>query len=86
MEELRQRIHVCDDERLFVVYEALRRGVPPEEIHEITRIDLWFLWKLHHLGCRRNRRCAAVPLTEELYRLGQRPWLSRRGASPAQRQ
>ncbi len=69
LEELRQRIHVCDDERLFVVYEALRRGVPPEEIHEITRIDLWFLWKLHHLAAYETA-VTGVPLTKEQYRLG----------------
>ena len=69
LEELRQRIHVCDDERLFVVYEALRRGVPPEEIHEITRIDLWFLWKLHHLAAYETA-VTSVPLTKEQYRLG----------------
>ena len=70
LEELRQRIHVCDDERLFVVYEALRRGVPPEEIHEITRIDLWYYcWKLHHLAAYETA-VTGVPLTKEQYRLG----------------
>lgn len=45
-EEIRARIHECNDERLFVVYEALRRGVTVDEIHEITKIDEWFLNKL----------------------------------------
>lgn len=48
-EEIRQRIHNCDDERLFVVYEALRRGVTPDEIFEITKIDRWFTNKLLNL-------------------------------------
>ena len=38
-EEIRKRIHNCDDERLFVVCEALRRGVTVKEIHDITMID-----------------------------------------------
>lgn len=34
------------DERLFVIYEALKRGISKEEIHSITKIDPWFLDKL----------------------------------------
>jgi len=45
-ETIRSRLHNCTDERLFVVYEALRRGFAVEEIHEITKIDEWFLCKL----------------------------------------
>ncbi|MBW7573499.1 carbamoyl-phosphate synthase large subunit [Caproiciproducens faecalis] len=44
--ELEQRLYVVDDRRLWVVSEALRRGVSPEKIHDITKIDLWFLDKL----------------------------------------
>ncbi|WP_444660045.1 carbamoyl-phosphate synthase large subunit [Caproiciproducens sp. R2] len=44
--ELEQRLYVVDDRRLWVVSEALRRGVTPEKIHDITKIDLWFLDKL----------------------------------------
>ena len=32
-----------DDERIFVVAEALRRGITPEEINAITKIDIWFI-------------------------------------------
>lgn len=45
-EEIRARISKIDDERIFVVAEALRRGVSLEEIHEITMIDRWFLQKI----------------------------------------
>ncbi|MCR5142031.1 MAG: carbamoyl-phosphate synthase large subunit [Ruminococcus sp.] len=48
-EEIRSKIHNCNDERLFVVYEALRRGVTVDEIHAITLIDEWFLSKLKNL-------------------------------------
>ncbi|MBE6831733.1 MAG: carbamoyl-phosphate synthase large subunit, partial [Ruminococcaceae bacterium] len=44
--ELEQQLYVVDDRRLWVVSEALRRGVSPEKIHDITKIDLWFLDKL----------------------------------------
>ncbi|WP_458862207.1 carbamoyl-phosphate synthase large subunit [Acidaminobacterium chupaoyuni] len=49
-EELTEKISVCDDERLFVVYEALLRGISPEMIHDITKIDLWFLYKLKNIA------------------------------------
>ena len=41
-----ERLHVVDDRRLFVLAEALRRGFTAQEIHDITKIDLWFLDKL----------------------------------------
>lgn len=44
--ELEERLHVVDDRRLWVVSEALRRGISADKIHEITKIDLWFLDKL----------------------------------------
>ncbi len=49
-EEIRELLQNCDDERLFVVFEALRRGVSAKEIHEITMIDHWFLHKLRNLA------------------------------------
>ena len=47
--EIRTLLHSCDDERLFVVFEAIKRGISIEEIHDITMIDIWFLAKLRHL-------------------------------------
>lgn len=38
-----------DDERAFVVYEAIKRGVSMESITAITKIDMWFLDKMRHL-------------------------------------
>lgn len=46
---IRERLHDCTDERIFVVYEAIKRGVSLEEINSITKIDLWFLAKLRNL-------------------------------------
>ena len=42
-EQLREALQVVDDERVFVIAEALRKGISMEEIHEITKIDVWFL-------------------------------------------
>ena len=49
-EEILQQLHQCDDERIFVVYDALRRGIPVETVHEITMIDNWFLSKIKNLS------------------------------------
>ncbi len=38
-----------DNERIFVVAEALRRGIEPEEINRITRIDLFFIYKIQNI-------------------------------------
>ncbi|MGN1051609.1 MAG: carbamoyl-phosphate synthase large subunit, partial [Acutalibacteraceae bacterium] len=40
------RLSICDDLRIFCVFEALKRGITVEQIHEITLIDEWFLNKL----------------------------------------
>ena len=47
---VRERLRRVDDHRLFTVFEALKGGVSVEEIHEITRIDRWFLWHLERLA------------------------------------
>jgi carbamoyl-phosphate synthase large subunit len=44
-QELFDRIALQDDERMFFVAQAIRIGVPIEQIHEKTKIDLWFLNK-----------------------------------------
>ncbi len=45
-EELEDMLHKVDDRRIWVIAEALRRGFSYEMIHEITKIDLWFIDKL----------------------------------------
>ena len=42
-EEIEDRLVNVDDQRLFVVAEALRRGFSPEKINKITKMDIWFL-------------------------------------------
>ncbi len=48
-DELLDRLKIVDDQRIWVIAEALRRGISHEEIHDITMIDLWFIDKLHTL-------------------------------------
>ena len=60
------RLSVCDDRRIFCVYEALKRGVSVESIHEITMIDEWFLEKLKNIIAVENELLSGE-LTEELY-------------------
>ena len=45
-EELDAQLHVVDDRRIWVIAEALRRGVSYDHIYEITKIDRWFIDKL----------------------------------------
>lgn len=47
---IEEYLHHCDDERIFVVYEALKRGISVDKIHRITKIDRWFLHKLNNLA------------------------------------
>ncbi|MEF9918292.1 MAG: carbamoyl-phosphate synthase large subunit [Eubacterium sp.] len=49
-EEIMAAMGRKDDERCFVVYEALYRGLDMDEIFEVTKIDMWFLDKLRHLA------------------------------------
>ncbi len=65
-EEVAARLHNTDDERLFIVYEALKRGISVDEIHAITMIDEWFLNKFMNL-IKMERALASEELTSELY-------------------
>ena len=59
------------DERLFAVYELLKRGVTVEKMHEETMIDCWFLNKIMNL-LNYERELAKGQLTEELYTQGKK--------------
>ena len=48
-EELLERIHIVDDRRIFIIAELIRKGATYEEIHDITKIDMWFIDKIAHL-------------------------------------
>ena len=59
------------DERLFAVYELLKRGVSVEKMHEETMIDCWFLSKILNL-LNYERELAKGQLTQELYTQGKK--------------
>ena len=43
---LMKQLRKVDDRRIWVIAEALRRGISYEVIHDITKIDIWFIDKL----------------------------------------
>ncbi|MDO5406884.1 MAG: carbamoyl-phosphate synthase large subunit [Eubacteriales bacterium] len=46
VERLKQALQIVDDRRIWRIAQAIRLGIPQEEIHRITRIDLWFIDKI----------------------------------------
>lgn len=78
--EIRGRLHNCDDQRLFVIFEALKRGISCEEIRDITKIDIWFLHKLNNLA--KIEKELAKGFDNELYlkakKLGYPDWVIER--------
>ena len=50
-EKIRERVGQCTDQRIFAIYQAIKRGcMTIEEIHDVTKIDKWFLWKLQNIA------------------------------------
>lgn len=49
IEKLRGKISVPSSERIFLIYEALRRGISVEELHKVTYIHSWFLNEMKEL-------------------------------------
>lgn len=66
--EILQMLKTVDDERSFQVYEALKRGISVDEIHDMTMIDKWFLEKLMNL-VNLEKWLADGELTEEKYNI-----------------
>lgn len=64
-EEIHERIYRCDDQRCFVIAEALRRNISIEEINRITQIDKWFLAKIRNIILM-ERRLENEKLTPQL--------------------
>ena len=66
-EEIRSRLELVDDQRLFVMVEALRRGITSEEINAVTKVDIWFLDRFLDI-VKMERRIASEPLDYALLR------------------
>ena len=70
-EELEEMLHKVDDRRIWVIAEALRRGVSYDHIHEITMIDKWFIDKLAII-VEMEQALKTQPLTKELLKEAKR--------------
>ena len=70
-EELTRQLAVVDDRRIWVIAEALRRGFSYDKIHEITKIDKWFIDKLCILT-EMEMALKTQPLTAELLKEAKR--------------
>ena len=70
-EEIEKRLYDLTDERLFVVYQAIKRGVSIDEIYRITKIDEWFLYKLKNLADY-EKEITGKPLTRAQYIRGKK--------------
>ena len=69
--DIRCLLSRIDNERIFVLAEALRRGIEPEEINRITKIDLFFIYKIQNI-IKMERRLMKEGLTEETLKAAKR--------------
>lgn len=65
-EEIHEMLHRVDDRRIFVIAEALRRGIPAEEIHDITKVDIWFIDKINNIVQEEKLLREAPEITKEM--------------------
>ena len=70
-DQLMEQLHRVDDRRIWVIAEALRRGISYETIHDSTMIDVWFIHKLDVL-VEMEAALKTGPLTGELLREAKR--------------
>ena len=65
-EEIHEMLHRVDDRRIFVIAEALRRGISAEEIHDITKVDIWFIDKINNIVQEEKLLREAPEITKEM--------------------
>ena len=70
-DELIEELHIVDDMRIWRIAEAIRQGISYDEIHEITKIDVWFIDKLAIL-VEMEQALQAKELDEDLLREAKR--------------
>ena len=70
-EEIVNKLSELTDERLFVVYQAIKRGIPVDDIYSITKIDEWFLNKLKNLADY-EKEIGGVKINKEQYLRGKK--------------
>jgi len=64
-EEILEMLKIVDDERIFLLAEALRKDISVDQINDITKVDKWFLEKIYNI-VKIERRLASEPLSKEL--------------------
>lgn len=69
--EIKKRLKDVDDQRIFVIARALRLGISEQEIHDMTKIDMWFIDKIKHL-VEVEEKLKKQPLTIELLKQAKR--------------
>ncbi len=65
VDELKERLKKVDDQRIYVIAEAIRKGMDYDTIHELTQIDVWFIDKIAIL-VEMEQALKEGPLTVEL--------------------
>ena len=70
-DELIEELHIVDDMRIWRIAEAIRQGISYDEIHEIAKIDVWFIDKLAIL-VEMEQALQAKELDEDLLREAKR--------------
>ena len=71
MDKLMEEMNIVDDMRIWRIAEAIRRGVAYETIHQITKIDIWFIDKIAIL-VEMEQALKTEELTEDLLREAKR--------------
>ena len=64
-DDIIELLHNVDDKRMYVIAEALRRGIDYDTIHSITMIDEWFIDKFNNI-VKMEKRLSTEALTREL--------------------
>lgn len=70
-ESLKSELQRVDDRRILVIAEAIRKGISFEEIHKITKIDIWFISKIANI-VKTEKRLSSEILDEELLKEAKR--------------
>lgn len=70
-ESLKSELQRIDDRRIWVIAEAIRKGISFEEIHKITKIDIWFISKIANIVKMENRLSSEI-LDEDLLKEAKR--------------
>ena len=71
IKSLKSELQRVDDRRIWVIAEAIRKGISFEEIHKITKIDIWFISKIANI-VKTEKRLSSEILDEELLKEAKR--------------